>query len=112
MECLGDAFGGSLQPVEGGVPADGEFAFTGLAEEIPNGLVPAMVSVTDQSMNGRVGDFEVLAIGVGTGIALRGDGLFAATRAFALGVRDHGFGVDRCLTAFSTNGTIARGAGP
>jgi hypothetical protein len=54
--------------------------------------VPAMMAVTDQGMNRRVGVPEVLAIGVGTSVTLGVDGFLAAGGAFALGIGDHAFG--------------------
>jgi hypothetical protein len=91
MQGLGYADRGCLQSIERGVPAGGEFTLTSLAEEILNGLVPAMMAVTDQGMDGRVRDPDVIAIGVGTGVTLGVECLLAAGRAFALGIGGYGF---------------------
>jgi hypothetical protein len=73
------------------VPAGGEFAFTGLAKEILNRLMAAVVAVTHQGMDGRVRVQEDVTIGVRTGISLGVDWFLAAPGAFALGIRDYGF---------------------
>ncbi len=45
-----------------------------------------MVAVTDQSVNGGVGDVEGATIRIGAGIAARVNGLLAAARALELAV--------------------------
>jgi hypothetical protein len=65
-ERLCDAGRGSLQSIEWGVPTGGDLPLAGLAEEILDQLVAAVITVANQSVDSRVGDPEVLAIGIGT----------------------------------------------
>ncbi len=68
-----------------------EFALTGLAKEILNRLLAAVVAVPNQNMDGRVRVQEEVTIGVRTGIALGVDCFLAATGASALGIWGYGF---------------------
>jgi hypothetical protein len=90
MEDLGNTPGWRLQTIEWGIPAGRDLSFTGLAEEILDRLVAAVIAVADQGVDGRVGDPEVPAIRVGTGVPPGVDGFLAAAGAFALGIRDNG----------------------
>lgn len=122
VQRLGDTLRRRFELIEGRVSAGSDLALAGLAEEIPNGFVATVVTIADQStivpeaqrsgMNGGVGNSEVFAIGVWTGVTLGVDGPFATTGVLALGIRYHGFRVGRRLTAFSSKGAIVRGAGP
>jgi hypothetical protein len=96
--------------IERRVLAGGDLALASLAEEIPNRFVATVVTIADQGMNGRVGDLEVFAVAVWTGVTLGVDGLLAATGAFALGVGDNCCGASRYLTAFAADGAVIRGA--
>jgi hypothetical protein len=97
---LSHADGRCFEPIEGGVPAGGEFpkGVTGPAKEVLNRLVAAAVAVTNQGtrvpeaqrsgMDGRVRVQEEVTIGVRIGITLGVDCFLAkrAARAFALGI--------------------------
>ncbi len=57
------------------MPAGGEFALTGLAIQILNRLMAAVVAISDQGMDGRICVQEEITIGVRTGITLGVDAL-------------------------------------
>src|SRR3712207_4921993 len=78
---LADLGGGGLEPVEGGVPPGADLGAAGLTAEVLD-VIGAMMTTTDQRVEGRVGDAVVAAGRVGAGRAGRVDrlGPTAATR--------------------------------
>jgi hypothetical protein len=59
-----------------------------LAEEILDWVMLAMVAVTDQRVNGAVGDLVIVTGGIRTSLATRVNGFFATSPALPLCVRD------------------------
>ena len=65
-----------------------------MAEEVPDGVVMAMMAIADEGMDSGIGDPMVGAIGIGAGVAVRVDRLLAkrASPALALSVGHDGSG--------------------
>ncbi len=131
MQRLGDPSGRRFEPIKWGVPASGEFALIGLAEEILNSLLSAVVAapalrrtqcgarVTNQGtivpeaqrsgMHGRVRVQEEFTIGVGTGVPPGVYCFSAAAGALALGIGGYGFRIGWCPIRFWAERTVVRG---
>ena len=103
--------------IEDGVFATGELGLAGLAEEILNEFILAMLTIPDQGMHFLIGDEIIVAFLVGTEIVLGADLLFPALFAFDIGPGDGCFGIGsaRCRTSLKRNAAlraILRGLGP
>ena len=103
--------------IDDGVFATGELGLAGLAKEILNKFVLAMLTIADQGMYFLIGDEIIVALLVGTEIVLGADLLFPALFAFDLGPGDGCFGIGsaRCRTSIERCAAlraILRGLGP
>jgi hypothetical protein len=84
VQDLSDPGGWGADPVEVSVTSSREFAQAGLAVEILDGILPTVVSVTDQSMDSRISNVAIVAVGVGAGLAARVDRFLAERPAVAV----------------------------
>ncbi len=78
-----------LERIQGRVQATGETLVAPLTFPVLNVFVDTAFSIPNKCVNALIGDPEVLALGIGTGVTLGGETFLASTSAFALGIGDN-----------------------
>ena len=88
MEFRTNCLGISLQAIQDRVFVAGELCFAGLAAQVLNGFMLAMVAISDESMDSLIGNGVIGARYVGAEVTLGGDGFLFSAFAFTLHPRN------------------------